>query len=153
MSSNHTATTAVGKGLSPIEHLQHVSQAITDRNNILDDATRKTVLEIAKKLVTSLETSQETVMRYAWEFGPQRMSLRVGIDLRLFHLLVESNGKPLSAAELAEKSNAEELLVVRLMRVLCSIGFAAEAGEQSYVATDLTRAITKPSLEAALKVW
>ena len=30
------------------------------------------------------------------------------------------------------------------MRVLTAIGFAAEAGVQSYVATPLTKAITKP---------
>jgi len=39
------------------------------------------------------------------------MSLRVGIDLKLFHLLDKSNGNPLSAEELAEKSNAEVLLI------------------------------------------
>ena len=39
------------------------------------------------------------------------------------------------------------------MRVLTAIGFAAEAGEQSYVATPLTKAVTIPPLEAALKIW
>lgn len=39
------------------------------------------------------------------------------------------------------------------MRVLTAIGFAAEAGVQSYVATRLTKAMTKPYLEAAVKIW
>ena len=39
------------------------------------------------------------------------------------------------------------------MRVLTAIGFAAEDGVQSYVATPLTKAITKPSLEAAVGIW
>jgi len=39
------------------------------------------------------------------------MSLRVGIDLRLFHMLAESDSRPLSAGELAQRSNAEVLLI------------------------------------------
>ena len=39
------------------------------------------------------------------------------------------------------------------MRVLTAVGFATEADVQSYVATPLTQAITKPSLEAAVKIW
>ena len=39
------------------------------------------------------------------------MSLRMGVELRLFHSLVEHNGRPVSAADLADFSNAELLLV------------------------------------------
>lgn len=107
--------------------------------------------------------------------GSQRMALRVGIDLRLFHILVEENGTAISAAELAQRCKAETLLIsmcylpaplthnsplrllfitiVRIMRVITAIEFAAEAGSQSYLATPLTKAITKPALEAAAKTW
>ena len=47
----------------------------------------------------------------------------------------------------------DSLLTVRIMRVISAIGFAAEVNEQSYVSTPLTKAITIPSLEAAVKVW
>ena len=107
--------------------------------------------------------------------GSQRMALRVGIDLRLFHILVEKNGSAISAVELAQRCKAETLLIsicypplprtprslprlmflalVRIMRVITAIEFAAEAGSQSYVATPLTKAIIKPALEAAVKIW
>lgn len=39
------------------------------------------------------------------------MCLRLGIDLRLFHFLVEHDGVPVSALQLAEQSQAEVLLV------------------------------------------
>ena len=103
------------------------------------------------------------------------MALRVGIDLRLFHILVEENGAAISVAELAQRCKVESLLInmwyspvplthqllprlifiplVRIMRVITAIGFAAEAGPQSYLATPLTKAITKPALEAAAKTW
>ena len=41
----------------------------------------------------------------------------------------------------------------RIMRVITAIGFAAEAGERSYVATPLTMAATIPPLHASLKIW
>ena len=107
--------------------------------------------------------------------GSQRMALRVGIDLRLFHILVEEDGTAISAVELAQRCKAETLIIstcylpaslshhsplrlifmtlVRIMRVITAIGFAAEAGPQSYLATPLTKSITKPALEAAAKIW
>ena len=41
----------------------------------------------------------------------QRMSLRVGVDLCLFHILIEKDGSPISAAELADRCKAELLLI------------------------------------------
>ncbi|KAF4627642.1 hypothetical protein G7Y89_g10513 [Cudoniella acicularis] len=142
MSSDNSAPNASSVELSPAQHLQHVSRVIEAEVGNFDDETRKSALGMAKNIVKSLEKPEETVMRYAWEFGPQRMALRVGIDLRLFRMLAESDAEPLSAQELAESSNAEVLL----------IGFAKEADEQLYLATDLTRAMAKHPLEAALKV-
>ena len=43
--------------------------------------------------------------------GSQRMSLRVGVDLCLFHILIEEDGNPISAAELADRCKAELLLI------------------------------------------
>lgn len=39
------------------------------------------------------------------------MSLRLGVDLGIFHILVDNNGKPVSATEIAAQSKAEELLI------------------------------------------
>ena len=43
--------------------------------------------------------------------GPQRLCLRLGIDLRLFSILAERDGLPISAAELASASGAEHLFI------------------------------------------
>ena len=39
------------------------------------------------------------------------MSLRVAAQLRLFYIIAERDGKPISAAQLAQASSAEELLL------------------------------------------
>jgi len=52
----------------PGKYVQQLSRALEAQNVVvLDDEARRTALEMAKKLVTTLETPQETVMRYAWE--------------------------------------------------------------------------------------
>lgn len=43
--------------------------------------------------------------------GVHWASLRLGIDLRLFHILVEHEGVPVSASQLAELSKSELLLI------------------------------------------
>lgn len=39
------------------------------------------------------------------------MCLRLGVDLRIFHILVEHDGEALSASQLAELTKAELLLI------------------------------------------
>jgi hypothetical protein len=43
--------------------------------------------------------------------GAKRMSLRVGVDLNLFRIITERNGEPISSAELAQLTNADESLI------------------------------------------
>jgi len=111
------------------------------------EADRLQALAAARKLVLRLEKPNEVIKRWACEIQPQRMCIRVAIDLKLFHI-ISKKGEDISAAELATQSNSEELLIIRLMRALTSIGFAAEAGEFIYRPTQLTKTMTIPTLEA-----
>ncbi len=43
--------------------------------------------------------------------GPDRVCVRLAVQLRLFHALAGNDGRPVSAAELAETSGAEKLLI------------------------------------------
>ncbi|MCJ1346646.1 hypothetical protein MMC31_004864 [Peltigera leucophlebia] len=118
---------------------QQIQRAIIDLSTpkgVIEEASRKLTLSLAKKLVV----------------GPQNTCLRLGVDLRLFHVLVEHEGLPVSASQLAESSQAEFLLIVRIMRVISSIGFAVELDEQTYMATPLTKVITSPALEGGMKL-
>ena len=45
----------------------------------------------------------------------------------------------------------EYRFIVRIMRVLTVANFAKEAGEELYVATPVTKAMTVPAMEAAVK--
>lgn len=77
------------------------------------------------------------------------MCVRVADDLKLFDLLAEES--PQTAQQLAETSNAEELLVIRIMRVLVGMGMAAQVDKTSYAATPATRQMTLPSVRAGIR--
>ncbi|CAF9943402.1 MAG: hypothetical protein ALECFALPRED_000295 [Alectoria fallacina] len=115
-----------------------------------DESARGKALVAARKLITALENPAETIMQHAFA-GPERLCVRVAIDLRIFYTLAQHGGQPVSAAELAAASGAQATFIVRIMRVLVAIGFCGEADVESYVPTPLTMAMTALPLEAAVK--
>ncbi|MCJ1343168.1 hypothetical protein MMC31_001360 [Peltigera leucophlebia] len=144
---------------TPIQEMssldQQIQRAISDLSapkGAIEEDSRKLTLSLAKKLVIALEKPEDVAMRYIIEVGAQCTCLRLGVDLRLFHVLVEHEGVPVSASQLAELSKTELLLIVRIMRVISSIGFAVELDEQTYMATALTKTITNPALEGGMKI-
>ncbi|KAL6718617.1 hypothetical protein ACLMJK_002851 [Lecanora helva] len=79
------------------------------------------------------------------------MAVRVAVELNLFNYVAEAakDGRTITADELAEKSGAEQLLVVRIMRPLVTFGFVKQDGVETYTATPLTNHMTLPSSQAA----
>jgi len=72
----------------------------------------------------------------------------MAVDLRIFHHLVERDGTPISSIELAAQCGADEVLVVRIMRVVTAAGYAKESGEREYVATRMSKAMVVQHIEA-----
>jgi hypothetical protein len=72
----------------------------------------------------------------------------MAVDLRIFHILVERAGTPISSEELASQCNAEEVLLVRIMRAVTAAGYAKESDARHYVATRMSQAMVVPHIEA-----
>lgn len=73
----------------------------------------------------------------------------MAVDLRIFHILVERAGAPISSEDLAAQCNAEEVLLVRIMRVVTAAGYAKESDDaRHYVATRMSQAMVVPHIEA-----
>ncbi|KAF4635742.1 hypothetical protein G7Y89_g2347 [Cudoniella acicularis] len=88
--------------------------------------------------------------------GPLNTALEItvtAIDLNLFEFLVARNG-PITTAELATLSGGEELLIMRVFRLLASTGFLAEVDEQTWVATPVSQAMTIKEIAAGHRmIW
>ncbi|KAJ5835382.1 hypothetical protein N7447_001408 [Penicillium robsamsonii] len=103
------------------------------------------LLRMIDQLRSAVETPTETVLRLIYQ-PPQNAALRVVIDLGIFGMLVEKRhrGTGLSAAQLAQYTGAEQDLIVRLMRVMASLGLCVTPTPDVYVANDKTLALTHP---------
>lgn len=95
------------------------------------------------------------------------MSAKVAVDLKLFQYIVAKNG-PITAAELANLSGAEELLIgtvlsitsisyqeqvlisvlVRILRPLAATGFIIEAGVKTWTASPVSHAMATNEIAA-----
>lgn len=134
---------------SIVSEIDSAAKAIRDGEEEIKKARKRTLLA-ARNLVATLEDPVETVFKHAFS-GPDRVCVRFGVQLRLFHAVAGREGRPISAAELAESSGAEELFIVRIMRILTGLKFVGEAGPESYIATPITKAMTIPPIDNAVK--
>ena len=75
--------------------------------------------------------------------------VRIAINLKIFHFLINSNG-PITGKELAQKTGADHLLLLRLLRYLAATHAIDEAGVDSYIPNNVTRNLTGAQLEAGV---
>ncbi|KAJ5173353.1 hypothetical protein N7492_005946 [Penicillium capsulatum] len=80
----------------------------------------------------------------------QNISIRVAVENRFLHAIVAREG-PIAATEIAEETNSDQLLTVRVMRVLTAIGLCDEVDHELYAANDKTRFKVLPGSIAAEK--
>ncbi|KAK1752701.1 S-adenosyl-L-methionine-dependent methyltransferase [Echria macrotheca] len=125
-----------------------VLENIIEQAQTLSADDRRRLLVTAQKLVTTLEPPEEAAFRQIFQSHTFSFAIRLGAELGFFRVLVKRDGVPISSVELATECKIEELLLVRVMRVLTGLGYAAESGEREYVATPLSRAMVLPHLEA-----
>ena len=107
--------------------------------DVADGAVLQSLATLSRKITAAVERPEDVIITQA--FGMYlSMCIRVCIELNMFELLVQSS-EPLTAHDLAGAVNAEELLVVRLMRGVTSLDFASEVAVNTYTANAVTKAL------------
>ncbi|KAJ5541027.1 hypothetical protein N7494_006103 [Penicillium frequentans] len=134
--------------MSVSEALSKVQKLVSEEASGNKDA-HADLLKAVRELQLAAETPLETTSRVNFQIL-QNISIRVAIEHRFLHILVEHD-KPVSAAKLAIETGSDLLLIVRVMRMLTAIGFCDEVGYQLYAANDKTRFKILPGSIAAEK--
>ena len=107
-----------------------------------DAEARRKVIESLRDLAYSLETPEETYNRL--ELAPMEMALaKTATDLRIFDLVLE-NKKPITTAELVEKTGAAPLLLGRLLRWLASFQMLRETAEDTFEGNNISENLVTP---------
>ncbi|KAF2737233.1 o-methyltransferas-like protein [Polyplosphaeria fusca] len=107
------------------------------------DRERKALVAACEKVRAKLENPLEMLLRVM--FGALESSaLRLAVDMKFIDTALAKQG-PVTAKELAEVVRADELLVVRIMRMLVPMGIFAAAGEDAYTVVPLAAAFSTDS--------
>ncbi|GFF95335.1 O-methyltransferase, putative [Aspergillus udagawae] len=129
-----------------IKHIQRLAEAEAAG----DPHAHGELLAAIRKLQLAAEKPIDTTSRVNFQVM-QNICVRVAIERKLLHAIAERNGEPISSAELSRVTDTDELLVVRVMRVLTAIGFALETANQTYAANETTHFEILPGSIAAVK--
>lgn len=114
-----------------------------------DEETRKSLFEAARNLAFTLESPGDSIQRIAY-ISLQTTAARVASDLKLFEILSQKEGSTVSTKQLAETTNADQVLLGRILRYLASVGMVEEVGEDEWTATNITKTLSVPGLKAGI---
>lgn len=125
-----------------ILRVQEAAEASNDAN---DPANHAKLLEEIHNLQLAAEKPEESVMRLRWQFLGSSC-IRWAIEYGILQIIAQKPGSPVTAAELAEKTGADELLIVRIMRLVTYNGICEETGHGIYMANDKTLFLARPAI-------
>jgi len=99
------------------------------------------LLEEIHRLRLAAEKPDESIMRLRWEFMAA-FSVRFAIEYGILQSIAAKAGKPVPAAELSKETGADELLIVRTMRLVTYHGVCEEVAHGTYASNERTRFLT-----------
>lgn len=142
-------TAKASGALQSIKSFNENTANLTEKD-LKSEARRFEILRKARSVIEELTPSRDFVLAQAMSMN-LNLCVRLCIELRIFKLLYDSES-PLSLKRIAEEVGAEELLVLRLMRAVCALGFVTESDTWMWKANNVTKDIVSPPLEAAFSL-
>jgi hypothetical protein len=129
--------------MSLLELIDEV-KAAAEADNGQDQGKHAELLDKIHQLQLAAESPDETVMRLRWQFMTTAAT-RFALEYGILNALCESSG-PITAADLAQKTGADALLIVRNMRLVTHNGVCDEVEHGTYASNDRTRFLTLPAI-------
>lgn len=99
---------------------------------------RQQLLEVAEHLMRAIETPSERIAKLCYLNNHLFFTTRVLIDLDVFRILAGAN-KPMAVSQLANRTGADQILLERLLKHICTQDYVKETGADEYEANETTR--------------
>ncbi|OAA46423.1 O-methyltransferase, family 2 [Cordyceps fumosorosea ARSEF 2679] len=126
-----------------IEQLSKLAPQLANGDNT---EAKNQAIQLSRQLTGSLSHPASTAVELA--FAPfVTVAARIAIGMGLFKLIANNNA-PISSKQLAERSGSEEMLIIRTLRPLASVGVVKEAGERQWEPTPVTHAMATEEISA-----
>ncbi|KAK3676965.1 hypothetical protein LTR78_003170 [Recurvomyces mirabilis] len=137
------------RSVSVSDALHNVQQALQ-----ADDGTslakHEEALDAIVKLQRAVERPDETVMRLRFSLLVPFV-MRLAVEYGLVQDLAAANGETKAAADIATPGGADELLVLRVMRLITAHGICDEHGHGKYSANAVTEFLSRTPIIGGLK--
>lgn len=88
----------------------------------------------------AIETPSERIARMCYADNFLFIATRVLVELDVFRIIAKAKG-PTKVADLAKQTGADEALLARLLKHVCTQGFVEEVGADEYVGSGITERI------------
>ncbi|KAL9045235.1 MAG: hypothetical protein Q9214_001696 [Letrouitia sp. 1 TL-2023] len=112
-----------------------------------DKTARKALLEATRKAALALEAPGDTIQRIV--YLPLQLTIaRVANDIDLFETIVHHG--TVTTEQIAKEKDVNEVLMGRLLRFMASHEMVAEVKENTWAASNITRALTVPGLKGGI---
>ncbi|KAF2828188.1 S-adenosyl-L-methionine-dependent methyltransferase [Ophiobolus disseminans] len=111
------------------------------------EAQRHRLISSATKLIENLENPAEKLARIGWGEPSRTAALTAAFELGLLEKLRE---EPQTSTQLAEGTEADPLLVARILKHLAAYSLVKEAGKDQYAATSFSHAVSDPAIKGGL---
>ncbi|KAI0161875.1 putative O-methyltransferase [Hypoxylon sp. FL1284] len=136
----------LGQSVSLIERLNDLTSRLSQEDSA--DA-RSEASKLSRQLTASLEQPENTAVNLIFSpFIP--IAARLAVDLDLFRRILQHG--PITSQELARQSGGEELLIIRILRPLASMGLIKEAGPRTWEATPITKVMASEEIAAGYRM-
>lgn len=105
-----------------------------------DEQARQKLLATTASLLHAIETPSERIARMCYADNFLFIATRVLVDLDVFRIIAGAKGST-KVADLAKQTGADEALLARLLKHVCTQGFVEEVGADEYVGSGITERI------------
>lgn len=129
-----TTTTNTISQLS--QQLQTQASSYTESN----ERQRQELLATTNALLRALETPSERIARMCYVDIYLFLVTKVLIDLDVFRMIAEAKGS-VKVSILAQQTGANEVLLGRILKFVCTQGYVDERGVDEYGASGVTKKI------------
>ena len=124
-----------------ISRVQRAAEADTGEHQ----GNHAKLLEEIHRLRLAAEKPDESIMRIRWDFMAA-FSIRFAIEYGILQSIAAKAEEPVTAAELSASTGAEELLIVRTMRLITYHGICEEVSHGTYAANKRTQFLARKAI-------
>lgn len=127
-----------------------VQKAVATHAESNDNADYDNALSAIQKLQLAVERPGDFAARVRFQ-GLQNAALVMLGEMGVLQAITAKDGKETTSAELASDTGCDELLIIRLMRMIIAVGICEETGVHTYRSNDIMDVLASDGQQAGMK--